>query len=219
MQSFGPLLLLSLGGLGLSLPQSSHTAKVVSVPYQYTYLLPNGFNGNANYTFVNGTDAGSGKINSVLQAATQAPIISYDDEFLDIVGSSPEVTLVAEREEGDDFAYEMGVWVPERNSVWFTSSVSSGVFPPKTYELELSSNKISEVQTSEPVTNPNGGYYYQGKIYIATYPNNQSYPGGVVAVDAKTLEVEMITNSYFGLRYNGQYLESGLVHGLMIVRN
>ena len=49
----------------------------------------------------------------------------------------------------------------------------------------------------------NGGYYYKGKVYIATYPNNQSYSGGVISVDVKTLKVETILNSYFGLRYNG----------------
>jgi gluconolactonase len=70
--------------------------------------------------------------------------------------------------------------------------------------MDLSSNAISEVKTSAFITNPNGGYYFQGKVYIATYPNNQSYPGGIVSVDVKTLEVETITNSYFGLRYNGK---------------
>ena len=113
--------------------------------------------------------------------------------------------LVEQRGEGQDFAYEMGVWVPERNSVWFTSSVSGNRIPPALYELDLSTNAISEIKAKQTIINANGGYYYQGKVYIATYPDNQTYSGGVVAVDVKTLEVETVTNSYFGLRYNGSF--------------
>lgn len=196
------LLLLCIGGLASALPQSSSNEQaVVSIPYEYTYLLPTPFDSNSNYTFVNGTTTSSSSINQFLSSAASAPIISYSQEFLDLIGPNPQINLIAERD-GDDFAYEMGVWVPERNSVWFTSSVS-GLIPPKMYELNLESNEISEVQTSEPVTNPNGGYYYQGKVWIATYPNNQSYAGGIVSVDVETLEVETVINSYFGLRYNG----------------
>ncbi len=198
------LLLLSLGALGLALPQASSNASVVSVPQEHTYLLPDGFEGNSNYTFVNGTHTSSDTINNVLAAAKAAPAISYDQEFLDVVGTDPEIKLIEERPEGHDFAYEMGVWVPERNSVWFTTAVSGDRVPAVMYELDLGTNKISEVQTKGNLVNPNGGYYFEGKVYIATYPNNQTYSGGVVAVDVNTLEVEMITNSYFGLRYNGK---------------
>jgi hypothetical protein len=99
-------LLLSLCSLADSRALARQAAEVVSIPYEYTYLLPNNFDGNSNYTFVNGTQTGSNKINSLFEKAKQAPIISYDQEFLDIVGSNPEVTLVAERAEGHDFAYE-----------------------------------------------------------------------------------------------------------------
>src|ERR1700760_953328 len=89
----------------------SHAASntVVSIPQEYTYLLPDGFKGNSNYTFANGTHTSSNHINSLLESASKAPFISYDQEFLDILGSNPEVKLVAER--NNDFAYEMGVWV------------------------------------------------------------------------------------------------------------
>lgn len=211
---FTHLSLLSLGGRGLALPQAStNSPSVVSIPYEYTYLLPDGFQGDSNYTFVNSTSTSNNEINRTLEEAKDAPIISYDQSFLDIVGSNPEVKLVEQRHEGQDFAYEMGVWVPERNSVWFTSSVSGNRIPPALYELDLSTNAISEVKTAQAVINPNGGYYYQGKVWIATYPNNQSYPGGIVSVDVKTLEVETITNSYFGLRYNGNLPSHPNWHG------
>ena len=201
MSRFGIVSLLLLGRLGsLAAPSSSN---VVSIPQQYTYLLPNGYEGNTNYTFVNGTHTSSSDVNNILKAAKKAPMISYDQAFLDIVGSNPEVKLVEERSV-DEFAYEMGVWVPERNEVWFTSAVEQGrVFAPTLYALNLGSNAISKVQASAEITNPNGGYYFEGKVYIATYPNNASYSGGVISVDVKTLQVETVLNSYFGLRFNG----------------
>lgn len=198
MLKLNALFLLSLGVVRLAA-----SGNVVSVLQQYTYLLPNGYQGNTNYTFVNGTHTGSNEVNSVLNAAKKAPIISYDQAFLDIVGSTPEVKLIAERKD-DYFAYEMGVWVPERHEVWFTSAVEQGrVIPPTLYALDLGTNSISKVEASEEIINANGGYYFEGKVYIATYPNNASYSGGIVAVDVKTLQVETVLNSYFGLRYNG----------------
>jgi gluconolactonase len=201
MLRFDIFLLVAQGSLSLAAPQSSQN--VVSVPQQYTYLLPDGYEGNTNYTFVNGTHTSSNKVNSILTAAQKAPIISYDQEFLDIVGSNPEVKLIEERQ-NDDFAYEMGVWVPERNEVWFTSAVEQGhVIAPTLYALNLGTNDVSKVQASEEIINANGGYYFEGKVYIATYPNNASYSGGIISVEVNTLQVETVLNSYFGLRYNG----------------
>ena len=195
-------MLVLLGKIASSLAQNSSNT-MVSVPYEYTYLLPDGFTGNTNYTFVNGTHTSNSDINGLLAAAKNAPFISYDQEFLNMLGPNPEVNLVEARPV-DQFAYEMGVWVPERNEVWFTSAVEQGrTFAPTLYSLNLETNSVQEVKTSEPITNANGGYYFEGKVYIATYPNNASYSGGVVSVDVKTLEVETILNSYFGLRYNG----------------
>ena len=129
-------------------------------------------------------------------------LLAYDQEFLDILGSNPEVKLVSER--NNDFAYEMGVWVPERNEVWFTSAVEQGMeFAPTLYALNLGSGAISKIHAAETIINANGGYYFEGKVYIATYPDNKTYSGGIISVDAKTLQVENVVNSYFGLRFNG----------------
>lgn len=167
-------------------------------------MLPNGFTGNTNYTFVNSTHTSNERINRLLSSAKDAPFISYDQEFLDILGPNPEVKLVAERP-GNYFAHEMGVWVPERDEVWFTSSIINApeFIPPILYSLNLATNAITVLNTSKTIINPNGGYYFRGKVYIATFPNNESYSGGIVSVDPKTLEVETVVNSYFGLRYNG----------------
>lgn len=80
-------------------------------------------------------------------------------------------------------------------------------YPPTLYALNLETNAIRVINGSKPVINANGGYYYDGKVWIGTYPDNvnQGWSGGIVSVDPITLEVETVVNSYFGLRYNGKY--------------
>jgi len=176
----------------------------VSVPYEYTYRLPSGFSSNANETFVNSTTTGNDTIDSLLDAASKAPYIAYDDSFYDIIGrNASEPQLVQQRDSA--FAYEAGVWVPERDEVWFTSDVSDGPrVTPHVSVLNLSTNAVYPLNgTSQPIVDGNGGYYFQGKVYFATYPDNTTYRGGIISVDARTLEVETVLNSYFGLSFNG----------------
>lgn len=178
---------------------------VVSIPYEYTYLLPDAFNGNVNYTFVNGTSTGNSSIDSLLRSAAQAPFIAYDQAFLDILGPNPTADLVLDRTaSGDQFAYEAGVWVPERNEVWFTSSVQQGAhIPGRIQALNLSTGSIANLNTTPSIHDPNGAYYFEGKIYFASYPDNGTYRGGILSIDAITLEWEWVLNSYFGLPFNG----------------
>lgn len=178
----------------------------VSIPYEYTYLLPNGFEGNVNRTFVNGTTVpDNSTINDLLHAASQAPFISYDPEFLDIIGPSPEIKLIQERHD-DLFAYEAGVWVPCQNQVWFTSSVAQvPAKPPTVYVLDLPTSTVWKLNgtTGDEFANANGGYYFDGKVYFGTYETNTSFRAGVLSIDPQTLHVETIVNSYFGLPLNG----------------
>ena len=174
----------------------------VRIPNQYTYLLPDGFEGNVNSSFVNGTTTDNNTVSSLLSSANKAPFIVFDDEFLDIIGQNAQPRLVSQRD--NDFAYEAGVWVPEKNEVWFTSAVEQGEhYPPTLYSYNLNTDVIAQVNTTPPVINPNGGYYYNGSVWMATYPNNQTYRGGVVAVNVNTLQATTVVNSYYGLPFNG----------------
>ncbi|KAK4494173.1 hypothetical protein PRZ48_014471 [Zasmidium cellare] len=185
----------------------SHNASVVFVPYEYTYLLPETFSSNVNYTFVNGTHTSNASINSLLQTAAKSPLIAYDTEFSNIFGSKPEIQLVQDRTtQNDRFAFEAGVWVPERNEVWFASAVSQAdVRPGTVYVYNLDSGHIGPLNSSSKVHNPDGGYYFEGKVYFASYPGpaNETYRGGVISVDVHTLQVETVVNNYFGLHFNG----------------
>ena len=173
---------------------------VVSIPYEWTYLLPS-FEGQLFYTFANGTNTTDMSYNDVLREATQAPFISYDDEFLKMLGQNPQITLVERRSPEENFAYEGGVWIPELNVMWFTSAVSFG--PTHFEQLNLTDNTVSNVTTTgASFKNPNGGYYWNGSVYWATFRDPEDYPGGVVKVDVNTLEAEFVLDSYFGLRFD-----------------
>ncbi|KAK6216858.1 hypothetical protein QIS74_06972 [Colletotrichum tabaci] len=174
-------------------------ATIVSVPYELTYLLPSRFEGNIFYTFVNGTSTANETISDLLDRAKGAPFISYDDEFLSLLGPNPEPQLVDEREV--NFAAEAGVWISARNEVWYTTWINDG--PTAVEILNLNDNTIRNLTSSEPLENPNGGFYHQGRVYFTCLrDDSRGWPGGVVAVDPETGDVERILNSYFGLKFD-----------------
>ncbi|KAI7151213.1 hypothetical protein D0869_14229 [Hortaea werneckii] len=189
---------------GAIIAPSQAQNQTVRIPYENTYLLPSDFSGNVNQSFVNGTSTSSSSIDSLLQKATVAPFIAYDDTFLDIIGDEPHQKLIDNRT--TLFAYEAGVWIPELNEVWFTSSTyQASTIPGYITVLDLSTTTLHKLNgTSKPIINPNGAYYFDGKVWIATYPSsaNETYNGGIVSVDPRTLEVEPVVNSYFGLPFN-----------------
>lgn len=200
------LLLVQLSAALSDLPSSSSTvhAKAVEIPNEYTYNLPDGFLYNEKYTFVNGTSMPNDThINNLFKTAAEAPIISFDADFSALIGTA-EIKLVAERQH-DQWTYEGGIWVPERDEVWTISSItqSSAGKPSTVYTYNLSSGAVNKLNASLPIMNPNGGYYYKGKVYIGTYPSNTTYRGGIVSIDARTLKVETILNSNFGIQFNG----------------
>ncbi|KAI9041932.1 SMP-30/gluconolactonase/LRE family protein [Aspergillus affinis] len=172
---------------------------IVSIPYALTYLLPSRFNGDISFTFINGTHTSDPSVNSLLESATYTPFISYDEEFLSLLGSNPTVELIDEREA--NFAAEAGVWIRERSEVWYTTWINDG--PTRVEILNLADRSIRNLSSSMPLENPNGGYYHQGLVYFTCLrDDSRGWPGGVVSVDPETGHVERILNSYFGLKFD-----------------
>lgn len=191
------LLHVYLAILPLTLALTAVKSTVVSIPYEYSYLLPNSFEGNVSTGFVDTTFSDEPALSSLFAKAKEAPFVSYSDEFLDIVGEHPQLKLVAEMDEGE-FAYEAGIWVYERNEVWFTSSLQVGG-RTKFRILNLDTYEITIPDFEDSVTNPNGGTYFDGLVYFATY-QSPMYPAAVVSVNPSTGKVKTLFNSYFGLR-------------------
>ncbi|KAJ9657450.1 hypothetical protein H2198_004325 [Neophaeococcomyces mojaviensis] len=157
------------------------------------------FEGSMIDSFVRGTKAGDASVDSVLQEVVKAPFISYDDEFITLLGPKPVIELVEERDE--NFAGEAGVWIKERDQVWYTTWINDG--PTRVEILDLATKKTRKLTSSEPLRNPNGGFYHQGRMYFTCLrDDSRGWPGGVVSVDPETGHVETVLNSYFGLKFD-----------------
>ena len=174
-------------------------AKIVSIPHEYTYLLPAPFSSDIVDSFVDGTVSSDPSLNALLRDATKAAFISFDEAFLTLLGTDPVVKLIDQRNE--NFAGEAGVWVRERNEVWYTAWINDG--PTHVEVLDLTTCRVHKLMTSEPLQNPNGGFYHRGHVYFTCLrDDSRGWPGGVVSVDVNTGAVETVLNSYFGLKFD-----------------
>ncbi|KAM3538654.1 hypothetical protein ARSEF1564_008440 [Beauveria bassiana] len=181
---------------GSATPQN-HT--IVSIPNEYTYLLPAPFEGNLFHSFVNSTNTSDPSINALFHSAKTAPFISFDEEFLGMLGPEPVAELIEERQA--NFAGEAGVWLKERNEVWFTTWINDG--PTQVEILDLADKTVRSLNSSRPLQNPNGGVYHDGLVYFSCLrDDSRKWPGGVVSVNPETGEVKSVLNSYFGLKFD-----------------
>ncbi len=171
---------------------------VISIPPQLSYLLDEPFEGNISENFID-TRTSNNAVNAVFAEARNATAYSYDQEFTDILGSSPTIQLIESRDV--PFAYETGAWDPDHNQVWFTSSVSAT--PTYFSILHLNNYTITTPDISlNDGPNLNGGYYFNGLQYF-TIAGNQSasipVSPGIVSVDPSTLLTSRIIDSYYGV--------------------
>jgi gluconolactonase len=168
-----------------------------SIDSSLTYLLLPDYEGNITSGFID-TVSSNASTSSIFVSAQNSTFISYDPEFLSIIGPNPNLTLIQERDYS--FANEAGIWVPNRNEVWFTSSViDEATF---IYVLDLQTNEVHAPNLSMPVVNPNGGYSFNNKVYFAGDGNGSVVPA-IYEIDPATGETSTIINSYFGLPFNG----------------
>ncbi|KAL6251308.1 hypothetical protein RBB50_001516 [Rhinocladiella similis] len=182
-------------------------SSIVSIPPSDTVLLPATFSSNYSFSFVDTIISPSSAVRASLVQAENATFISYSKAFLDIIGDSPSVRLIAGPLEAE-FAYEAGVYVPDLNSVWFTGSdpeetgLTSFESPRIVLNINLTSHEVTVPNLTEPVLVANGGTYHDGKVYICHW-GNYTYAGGILAIDPKTGKTTTVVNSFFGLRLNG----------------
>ena len=178
----------------------------VSIPSIDTYLLPAPFQGfesvvgNLSTNFVN-TITSNASVNALFAAAKNATYYAFDEEFYDVLGSkAPNIQLVQMR--SSLFAYEAGAWDYDKNQVWFTSSIVT--YPTSISILDLRTNNITALDIPALRNiNPNGGYYFAGKMYFTT-GGNESEPNGAPAIytiDTTTYKAEPIINSFFGEKF------------------
>ncbi|EOO00133.1 putative lactonohydrolase protein [Phaeoacremonium minimum UCRPA7] len=136
----------------------------VSIPPEYYYLLPAGYEGSINANFID-TETGNSSIDAILAAARNSTFYAYDDSFYTIVDASPQITTISASNSTFVAAKEGGVWVPEHNQVWFDGG---GDDPRPYYILDMSTYEITPPgnNTIPPIVS--GGSYHDGAVYFAS---------------------------------------------------
>jgi gluconolactonase len=169
----------------------------VSIDSTLTYCLLPEFQGNVTENFID-TSTTNVTTSNLFASAKNAVFISYDQEFLDIIGPNPSLKFIEQR--NYSFANEAGIWVPDRDEAWFTSSSINE--STSISVLNLNTSKVHSLNTSIPIVNANGGYYFNGKVYFVADGNATVAPS-VYAVDPQDGSTTVVINNYFGLRFNG----------------
>ncbi|KAF2101133.1 hypothetical protein NA57DRAFT_35982 [Rhizodiscina lignyota] len=187
----------------LAVPALSQSNLTVQIPPEDTLLLPRPFNNTFDQPFVNTSGLSSNSSTKrTITAARRASFISYDASFRSILGDSPSVKLlVSSANANDSFAFEGGVWDPNLNQVWFTAFLN----PTPGYVSILDLNTSTVIRpniTGARLPNPNGGYYFNGKVYMTTFGDTVTSPA-IVAIDPHTYHATEVVNSFFGLPFGG----------------
>ncbi|KAM0517304.1 hypothetical protein ACHAPE_004834 [Trichoderma viride] len=160
------------------------------------YNVSTNFVGNSSESFLQTT----GLDNST---ATMRPFIAYDDEFEHLLAKDATLELLYTSPDNKPVADEMGIWVWDHNQVWMSSSSVNNI--SYTSILDLSDQSVKPLVASSngvPILNPNGGGYFNGKVYIAG-DGNATIPPAIYEIDPVTHDARIVVDSYFGLRLNG----------------
>ena len=173
----------------------------ISIPAEYAYLLPTGFQGNISENFID-TNTTNKSFNALLASARNATYYSYDEDFHTILGPDPTIRLI-DSVPGSVYAEEAGIWISDKNEVWFTSDGSA---PPTYFSvLELSTYTITPIKNTSlsDGRTPNGGTYFNGRAYFTVLGNKTiSEAPGIFSVDPTSFSVTPILNSYYGVHLN-----------------
>ncbi|KAI8168215.1 Gluconolactonase [Colletotrichum sp. SAR 10_70] len=149
------------------------------------------------------------------------PFHVYDEEFYDIIGTNPSLTLIA-TSEIDPIFHEAVTWYPPTEEVFFVQNAGS---PDAGTGLNKSSivQKISladaealrngtlgteevtvHVVPSNPqVINPNGGTNYNGNIIFAGEGQGDRVPSALYLMNPlEPYNTTLLVNNFFGRQFN-----------------
>ncbi|KAI4598311.1 hypothetical protein KJ359_003195 [Pestalotiopsis sp. 9143b] len=150
---------------------------------------------------------------------TAKPFHIYTDEFYDIIGENPALTLLAEVE-SDPIFHEAVVWYPPTDEVFFVQNAgapAAGTGLNKSAIIEKISladaaavaNGTSEnvtvttVNSNPQVINPNGATYHRGNIlYMGEGMGDNIGPSIYLMNPVEPYNTTVLLNNYFGRQFN-----------------
>ncbi|EJD51262.1 calcium-dependent phosphotriesterase [Auricularia subglabra TFB-10046 SS5] len=141
----------------------------------------------------------------------------YDREFLQVLGPSPSISLVAQND-AFMFAHEAPVWVEKTDEVFFCSNAG---WPPSSLRRTNVLSKISLREAQEKGTATvkptptlemtNGGTWYDGKLLFVNSGRGTDAPPSLALVEpAPPYNATVILDNYFGMQFNS--LNDAKVH-------
>ncbi|KAF2850612.1 calcium-dependent phosphotriesterase [Plenodomus tracheiphilus IPT5] len=154
------------------------------------------------------------------ESLTAKPFHIYDDEFYDVIGSDPSLTLIASSE-SDPIFHEAVTWHPTQDEVFFVQNAgapAAGTGLNKSSIIQkislaqaeavrngnLSSVTVTVVNTTNPqVINPNGGTNYKGQIIFAGEGQGSDVPSALYLMNPEPpYNTSTLLNNYFGRQFN-----------------
>ncbi|KAK7424595.1 hypothetical protein QQZ08_008605 [Neonectria magnoliae] len=152
---------------------------------------------------------------------TAKPFHVYDEEFYDVIGKNPSLTLIA-TSDTDPIFHEAVVWYPPTDEVFFVqnagapaagtglnkSSIIQKISLAEAEAVRKASHTSDEVTVtvvpSDPqVINPNGGTNYKGQIIFAGEGQGEDVPSALYLMNPKApYNTTVLLNNYFGRQFN-----------------
>ncbi|KAK6903590.1 hypothetical protein I203_107095 [Kwoniella mangroviensis CBS 8507] len=150
----------------------------------------------------------------------EKPFLIFDDEFYDIIGSDPTLTVIADGGTNPLF-HEATVWYPPTDEVFFVqnagapaagtglnkSAIVQKISLSQAQNVSASNNggsvDVITVNTSVPVINPNGATNFRGKIVFTGEGQGDNVPPALYLVDpSEPHDTTVILNNYYGRQFN-----------------
>ncbi|KAI0506466.1 D-lactonohydrolase [Xylaria bambusicola] len=156
-----------------------------------------------------------------LAALKEKPFHVYDDEFYDVIGPNPTLTLIA-RSDVNPIFHEAVVWYPPTNEVFFVQSAgnpATGTGLNKSAiiqkisldEAEAVSTKrnatgevkVHVVDSNPTVLNPNGAIRYKDTILFAAEGMGAEKTSDLIMMNPREpYNTTVLLNNYYGRQFN-----------------
>ncbi|KAH7161828.1 lactonohydrolase [Dactylonectria macrodidyma] len=158
----------------------------------------------------------------VTQESLEAkPFHIYDDEFYDVIGKNPSLTLIA-TSESDPIFHEAVTWYPPTDEVFFVQNAgapAAGTGLNKSSIIQKISLAEAEavrkgtfendevtvtvVPSNPEVINPNGGTNYKGNIIFAGEGQGDDIASALYVMNpVSPYNTTVLINNYFGRQFN-----------------
>ncbi|KAI1174892.1 gluconolactonase [Nemania sp. FL0916] len=156
-----------------------------------------------------------------LASLKEKPFHVYDDEFYDVIGSNPSLTLIA-NSGTDPLFHEAVVWYPPTNEMFFVqnagapaagtglnkSAIIQKISLAEARAVSTKSNavglvKVQVVESNPSVVNPNGAINYKGQILFASEGQGAERPSELIMMNPREPHnTTVLLNNYFGRQFN-----------------